>query len=206
MREDAVNQLKWRDLADPRFKANPYPLYARMRAEAPVSRIRAPLGQVAWLVARYEDVFSVLKDERFSNNWPARMPDLLHRLTRPVLRHMLTLDPPDHTRLRTLVSKAFTPRRVEGLRERIENVCSELLNAMAVNGEADLVSGYALLALHPMTPSREPVPGIAETERAVLPLLALVILTGIIRYPGLRRGGEAGAPDDFPRDEGRAHS
>ena len=139
-----VDQIKWRDLASPGFKANPYPIYARLRVDAPVYRIRAPLGLVAWLVTRYEDVLSVLKDERFSNNWPARMPDLLRRLTRPILRHMMTMDPPDHTRLRTLVNKAFTPRRIEGLRERIENVCAELLDAAAVNGGMDLVRGYAL--------------------------------------------------------------
>ena len=59
-------QLRWRDLASPQFKANPYPLYARMRAEAPVYRIRGPLRQVVWLVTRYEDVLSVFKEDRKS--------------------------------------------------------------------------------------------------------------------------------------------
>lgn len=132
------------DLASPRFKADPYRFYARLRAEAPVYRVPLPYWGPVWLVTRYDDVLFVLKDERFANDWSPRMPWLLLRFARPLTRGMLNRDPPDHTRLRTLVHKAFTPRLVERLRERVEVLCEELLDAAAVNGPIDLVRSYAL--------------------------------------------------------------
>src|SRR5216683_2041593 len=106
------------DLTSPRFKANPYPQYARLRAESPSRRTRLPDGRVAWLVARYEDVAVALKDPRFAKDrrrvegqrraaWFER---LLEPLVRPLSVNMLDLDGADHTRLRNLVHKAFTPR------------------------------------------------------------------------------------------------
>lgn len=133
------------DLASPQFKANPYPFYARLRAEAPVYRYYSRLIQGhTWLVTRYDDVLMVLRDERFANDWSPRMPRLLLRFAGPLRRSMLNQDPPDHTRLRTLVNKAFTPRMVERLRERIQSVCDHLLDAAAPSGGMDLVHGYAL--------------------------------------------------------------
>ena len=131
------------DLARPQFKANPYPFYARLRAEAPVLRTRAVFGLTAWLVTRYDDVLTVLKDNRLANNWSRRAP-IGFRFVKPLTRHMLVSDPPDHTRLRTLVQKAFTPRMVERLRERIHCVCDGLLNAAEPRGQIDLVNDYAL--------------------------------------------------------------
>jgi cytochrome P450 PksS len=131
------------DLASPEFKANPYPYYARLRAEAPVYRTRAAFGLTAWLVTRYDDVLRVLKDERFANDWSRRMP-LVFRYAKPLTRHMLNSDPPDHTRLRTLVQKAFTPRMVERLRERIHCVCDGLLNTAESRGQMDVIEDYAL--------------------------------------------------------------
>ena len=138
-----MDQIKAPDLASPQFKANPYPFYARLRAEAPVYRTRLATRQV-WLVTRYDHVLMVLKDERFAKDWSARMPWVLRFASGPLTRSMLNLDPPDHTRLRTLVHKAFTPRLIERLHERIQSVCDDLLNAMAPNGRMELVRGYAL--------------------------------------------------------------
>jgi len=101
-------------------------------------------------VTRYEHVVAVLRDERF-------VKDVTHALTpeqmaqqppiSPVLdllsHDLLNQDPPNHTRLRALVSKAFTPRLVEGLRPRIQQLADELLDAMAPRGEADLMEAYA---------------------------------------------------------------
>lgn len=134
------------DFASPRFRANPFPFYARLRAEAPVYRATlALLGfrRRVWLVSRYDDALTVLKDERFSNEWSAKLPWLRH-FVGPVTRNLTNLDPPDHTRLRTLVHKAFTPRLIEQLRGRIQSVCDELLDAAAANGRMDLVRGYAM--------------------------------------------------------------
>jgi len=134
--------IKLPDLASPRFKADPYPLYARLRAEAPVFRTRA-FYLPAWVVSRYDDVLVVLRDQRFSKDFVSQMP-WIPRSIRALTRNMLSLDPPDHTRLRTLVSKAFTPAVVERMRDRIQIVCDDLLDAAVAKGGMDLVGGFAL--------------------------------------------------------------
>lgn len=134
--------LKIADLARPNFKANPYPFYARLRATTPVCPTKL-LGQPTWLVTRYEDAFMVLKDERFVKDWLPRTR-WLHKVSGGLTRHMLNEDGPDHTRLRTLVHKAFTPTLVERLRSRIQNACDELLDNLSRDGRMDLMSGYAL--------------------------------------------------------------
>ena len=139
------------DLASPRFKADPYPFYARLRAEAPVWRTRLPDKRTAWLVTRYEDVAGVLKDGRLAKD-PLNAQDPEQRaegpwvpgFLKPLEQNMLDLDDPDHKRLRALVSKAFTPRLIERLRERIEGICRELLDVMERKGRTELVRDYAL--------------------------------------------------------------
>ena len=143
------------DLASPAFKANPYPFYARLRAEAPVWRATLRDRRTAWLVTRYEDVARVLKDDTFAKDKLNAMDPEQRAKTpwvpgflKPLERNMLDLDDPDHVRLRALVSKAFTPRLIERLRGRIEALCEELLDAMERErkrkGGTDLVAGYAL--------------------------------------------------------------
>src|SRR6516165_4941358 len=101
------------NIASPEFKANPFPFYARLRAEAPVFRVTLPDRQKAWLITRYDDVVQALKDERLAKDrLRALTPGQLAQqpwmpaLFRPLSRNMLDLDPPDHTRLRALVHKA----------------------------------------------------------------------------------------------------
>src|SRR5205085_5563300 len=137
-----MNYVRLADFARPQFKANPYPFYARLRAEAPICRTRF-LGEPAWLVTRYNDVLMLLKDDRFVKDWPP-VTRWLHFVAGPITRHMLNTNAPDHHRLRTLVHKAFTPSLVERLRERIQNVCDELLNKLEINVGVELMSGYAL--------------------------------------------------------------
>jgi len=139
-----VDPIEAPDLADPRFKANPYPFYARLRAEAPVYRVMLPFWGAVSLVTRYDDVLQALRDERLANDWSPRMPWLLRRFARPLTRGMLNRDPPDHTRLRNLVSKAFTPRLVERLRERIQAVCDQLLDVAEARGRMELIGDFAL--------------------------------------------------------------
>lgn len=137
-------QIESPDLASPRFKGNPYPFYARLRAESPVYCTRWTFLRLkAWIVTRYADVLCVLRDERFSKEFPA-VTRWAPRPVRRLTRSLLAVDPPDHTRLRTLVSKAFTPRVVEQLRDRIQETCDELLNAVSADRRVDLVRGYAL--------------------------------------------------------------
>ena len=139
------------DLSSPEFKANPYPFFARLRETAPVCRVTLPGRQTAWLITRYDDVAAALKDGRFAkdpNNaltpdQAARQP-WIPKMFRPLTRNMLDLDPPDHTRLRGLVHKAFTPRLVERMRERVEALTEELLDAAVRRGRVDLIRDYAL--------------------------------------------------------------
>jgi cytochrome P450 len=118
--------------------------YAAAREHEGMLRVRLPYGEPAWLATRYADVRFVLGDKRFS-----RAAELEHDAPRlsPGRRPggILTMDPPDHTRLRTLVAKAFTMRRVEGLRPRVRELAHGLLDEMIAAGPpADLVEDYAL--------------------------------------------------------------
>src|SRR5215212_3243040 len=140
------------DLASSRFKADPYPFYARLRAEAPVWRTTLRDKRTAWMVTRYEDVAGVLKDDRIAKD-PLNAQDPEQRarepwvpgFLKPLERNMLDVDDPDHRRLRTLVSKAFTPRLIERLRGRVEAICQELLDAMERKRDrVELVRDYAL--------------------------------------------------------------
>ena len=152
--------LSARDLARPSFKADPYPFYARLRREEPVCRVSSLMVK-AWLVTRYDDAVAVFKDPRISMNVGARLP-YIPRFASPILDHMLNRDPPDHTRLRALVSKAFTPRRIEGLRGRVQSVCDDLVAAVPVGRPFDIVRDYALPV--PLTVISEML-GIPENER-----------------------------------------
>jgi cytochrome P450 len=139
------------DISSPAFKANPYPFYAQLRNEAPVHRVILGDKRPAWLVSRYDDVVTVLKDDRFvkdkryvmSREQLAREP-WIPKMLKPIERNMLDTDAPDHTRLRALVHMAFTPRLIENMRERIQRLTDELLDAMEARGRMDLIRDYAL--------------------------------------------------------------
>jgi cytochrome P450 len=121
------------------------PLFARLRTEEPLSRVTLPYGEPAWLATRYEDVKTVLGDPRFSRAAASGRdePRLRPHLTPP--GNILALDPPEHSRLRRLVMKAFTVRRIEALRARAQEIADELVDAMLAQGPpADLVEGFAL--------------------------------------------------------------
>jgi cytochrome P450 PksS len=139
------------DLASPQFQADPHPFYARLRAEAPVLPVVLPDQRQAWLVARYEDVATLLKDDRFAKDprtavAPGQRPKRpwVPPGFAPLARNMLDLDDPDHARLRLLVHKAFTPRVVAGLHDRIQTLADELLDAPLRAGRLELVADYAL--------------------------------------------------------------
>jgi cytochrome P450 len=133
----------------PMVQADPYPMYARLREADPLHW--SPLME-SWVLTRHEDVVAVLRDTlRFSADRRTAQNRFAQEIARreeefgPFGRTqtMLTSDPPQHTRLRRLVSKAFTPRMVEGLRPRIEQIVDELLGGMAGRGEMDVVRDLA---------------------------------------------------------------
>ncbi|MFJ5676323.1 cytochrome P450 [Streptomyces sp. NPDC093097] len=139
------------------FAADPYPAYAWLREHAPVHRTRLPSGVEAWLVTRYPDARQALADARLSKN-PAHHSAAAHgkgktgipgERSANLMTHLLNIDPPDHTRLRRLVSKAFTPRRVAAFAPRIQELTDRLIDAMverqhgAQRGSADLIHEFA---------------------------------------------------------------
>ena len=134
------------DLRLPEFRDDPYPHYARLRQEEPVHR--GALGE--WMLTRWEDVTLALSDPRFSND--TRNTELFREriallgekaAEMDTTFSMIGMDPPDHTRLRRLVQKAFTPRALETIRPRIEALVDELLEAAAPAGRMELIGEFA---------------------------------------------------------------
>jgi cytochrome P450 len=126
---------------DPEFLADPYPTYHRLREEDPVHH--SPMD--FWVLTRYEDVAAVLRDPRFIKEPLVSMVAARFGASVPpgVGLSMLDRDPPDHTRLRSLVSKAFTPRVVEGLRPRIQKMVDDLITRAEAVGTMDLIEEFA---------------------------------------------------------------
>ncbi|AUY51302.1 cytochrome P450 [Streptomyces sp. CB01881] len=154
------------------FVAHPYDAYAELREHAPVTYYE-PTGQ--WLVSRYEDVSALLRDRRLGRTYTHRFtheefgrpaPDPAHEPFHTLNDNgLLDLEAPDHTRIRRLVSKAFTPRMVEGLRPTVQRLAGELVDGLLAAGGGDLVSAVA-----------EPLPvaviaemlGVPESDRHLL--------------------------------------
>jgi cytochrome P450 len=151
------------DLIDPAFVADPYPTFARLRRESPVLW-HEPTGQ--HLALRFALCNTVLRDRRFGRLWTDKAPaerfepfNILHR------NQMMETEPPDHTRLRSLVAKAFARGHVERLRPRVQQLANDLLDKVADAGEFDLIEDFA-----------EPLPvaviaellGVPEVDRHLL--------------------------------------
>jgi cytochrome P450 len=126
---------------DPEFVADPYPMYHRLRAEDPVHH--SPLG--FWVLTRYPDVMAMLRDPRLIKEPIAAFVAARFGMAVPpgLGLSMLDRDPPDHTRLRGLVSKAFTPRTLERLRPEIQQIVDGLLDEVEARGSMDLVEEFA---------------------------------------------------------------
>lgn len=157
---------------DPAFLADPYPAYAELRARGRVIRYE-PTDQ--WLVPHHADVSALLRDRRLGRTYQHRFSHEEFGRTPPAPEHepfhtlndhgMLDLEPPDHTRIRRLVSKAFTPRTVERLKPYVHGLANDLVAALVHNGGGDLLTDVA-----------EPLPvaviaemlGIPEADRAQL--------------------------------------
>ncbi|MFH0515579.1 cytochrome P450 [Streptomyces sp. M41] len=127
------------------FRENPHPVYARLRESGPVHRVRLPDWQSeVWLVVGHEEARAALADQRLSKDgtkmgWKSLEEELIGK-------NLLATDQPQHTRLRGLIARAFTMRRVEELRPRIQRITDDLLDAMLPRGRADLVESFS----HPL--------------------------------------------------------
>jgi cytochrome P450 len=138
------------DPSDPSFLADPYPAYDRLRREAPVLFDERSNH---WLISRHRDVSALLRDRRFGRSYRhvatheemgrAEEPEWQRPFWDVVRNGMLDLEPPNHTRLRSLVSKVFTPRRFESLRPAVRTIMDGLVDEVAGAGEFDLISAIA---------------------------------------------------------------
>lgn len=138
------------DLSGPDFDRNPSPAYQYLREHCPVYRLPLPGDAFAWLITRYEDAVAALSDPRLSKDPDKASPawrrsgmglPLDHRPS--LASHMVNTDPPQHVRLRRLVANAFTPKRMESLRARSQEVTDQLLDQVAPAGRADMVECLA---------------------------------------------------------------
>jgi cytochrome P450 len=131
----------------PENVADPHPVYDWLRENSPVHRLQLPSGTPVWLVTRHEDARQALNDPRLSKDELLRSQvatlSFPSHVEARMNHHMLNADPPDHTRLRRLVSAAFTARRTEALRPRIQEITDQLLDELASAGEVDLLDAFA---------------------------------------------------------------
>ncbi|MGW0994967.1 cytochrome P450 family protein [Streptomyces sp. NPDC002520] len=126
------------------FRSDPHPVYARLREQGPVHRVRLPgadATQMTWLIVGYEEARAALTDPRLAKD-SAKM-GVTYLDEELIGKHLLASDPPQHTRLRGLVTRAFTMRRVEQLRPRIQRITDDLLDEMLPHGRADLIESLA---------------------------------------------------------------
>lgn len=134
------------------YVQNPHEVHDKLRAEGPVREVHLPRGLKVWLVTRYEDAKIALTDPRISKNVQAGRhvfelhspPDADRRQPdNSFAANMLNMDPPDHTRLRKFVMKAFTARRIELMRPRVQEIAAELIAKLNDGDEVDLLEAFA---------------------------------------------------------------
>ena len=137
------------DPFDPAFRANPYPFYSALRDTDPV---HTPAGADAVILTRYDDVSQTLRSNSFSRDIeatakpptdPLAIAKRNRRANRNASKSILNLDPPDHTRLRRLVSKAFTPSAIERLRPRVQRLVDDVLDRASADGGLELIDDLA---------------------------------------------------------------
>jgi cytochrome P450 len=127
------------DPFDKAHRANPYPYLRRLREQAPI--YRNPLGH--WLISRHADVTAVFRDKRFGHGTHLLQQNNFRRPVEGRSRPFIMLDPPEHTRLRSLVNKAFTPRMVDRLEPRIQAIVDDLLDTALEQDTVDLMDAFA---------------------------------------------------------------
>ncbi|MBA9028906.1 cytochrome P450 family protein [Peribacillus huizhouensis] len=136
------NELTNNTLFTKEFTKNPYPTYAKLRETEPVYRILLPDGQYGWMITRYEDAIEALKDLRLIKNF-SKLTGENEGYDSIFTHNMLFSDPPDHKRLRGLVQKAFTPRMIAEMRDRIQEITDDLLDEIAKKDSMNLIDDLA---------------------------------------------------------------
>jgi cytochrome P450 len=134
------------DFTNPDFQANPFPPLARLRRTGPLIRVVLTNGIEAWLITRYDEALQVLKDTRFRTQPPSSEGAVYN--PSPIFRvlffnTLVNAEPPRHTQLRALVSKAFTTRFIESMRPHIQEITDHLIDGVAPRGQMDLIEDFA---------------------------------------------------------------
>jgi cytochrome P450 len=147
------------------FRANPHPVYAKLRETAPVCPLSPPHGVETYLITRHDDARAALADPRLSKDMYGAI-DAYHRIfgdsSIALDDNMLFSDPPKHTRLRRIVGNSFTPKRVESLRPRVQKITEDLLDGCATSEPVDLLPEFCFpLPLHVICE----LLGVPENER-----------------------------------------
>jgi cytochrome P450 StaP len=149
-----TDMTDWFDFFRPEFRFDPYPFYRRLRDEDPIhwGTSFEPTIAGMWHISRHADIIKIIKDPRFTHQLPAgeraaalaTLPAEIRLYFTLSGQSLLFADPPAHTRLRALVSSAFTPRMVESLRPRAQAIADKLLDEAQEKGELDVINEYAI--------------------------------------------------------------
>lgn len=137
------------DLSSPEFKKNAHEIYKQLRQNDPLHEIAMPDGQRAWLSTRYDDAVQILKDdERFTKNLQSLSPEEYAAIMPKkemdlISNQMLSSDPPDHTRLRSIVSKAFSPQMIENMQDEIQRITDDLIDRVQEKGSMEVIEDFA---------------------------------------------------------------
>ncbi|MEY2459302.1 MAG: hypothetical protein QOG30_1132, partial [Acidimicrobiaceae bacterium] len=146
MGNEGTTSLSLEDVFSPENRRDPHPLYHHLRTEQPVAPL--PEGD-GWILTRWADCEAVLRDPKWSSSPEHRPadstggPSISEDMSQVGMKTLLFLDPPDHTRLRRLVSKAFTPRRIEQLRGHVADIMDELLAKVKPGEPFDVITTFA---------------------------------------------------------------
>lgn len=141
------NRAQKINLASPAIRQNPYPTYAKLRNDNPVALVQLPFFGRVYFLSRYQDVLDALKDTNISTEITGKKRgerDFMPKSFEVLARNMLTQDDPQHDRLRRLVHRAFTPRRIQSMSDRIVAITDELLDKADKKERVDLVADFAL--------------------------------------------------------------
>lgn len=183
------------DPGDPAVRRDPFPLFARLQEEEPVQWSPAVK---AWIVTRYDDVRAVTLDGAYSAErmlpFYERLPDERQARIRELLRYlslwMVFRDPPEHTRLRRLMNRAFTPGAVEALRPRVEAIVESLLDGLEGRGEVDFIADFAM-----------PLPALVVMSMLGVPPEQLAAMKGWSDDMAVFVGSARGSRDKYERAE-----
>ncbi|MCS4304856.1 cytochrome P450 [Chryseobacterium sp. BIGb0232] len=137
------------DFTNPEFIQNPFPVYAYMRETSPIKKVSFGNGQAFWMVTKYEDAIQIFRNPIFVKDirkvTPQEGKESAMNNSMLFSHHLLNMDPPEHTKMKRLIQKAFTPKLVEKMRPQIQKMANDLIDVKVATADSmDIISEYAL--------------------------------------------------------------